>query len=209
MCQNKQGSLRKVVSRQVRPVQAVAPEPSPLQYNSSAVSAFDADPRSFASKKPASKVVPSRWTCRAQESLYYAHAFPPPPPPKTNCGHSPSCISFFGVRAQCRCQGQNQSMGGEKTSSRMLSGACFVSTGLPGTSLSDYFFISLCFYLYHVHRHFFFLGFRFYICCVGIKISSAFWTVINIMSASMFLPEALWTIYSLECPKIKNGQVWA
>ncbi|CAN7997827.1 unnamed protein product, partial [Ixodes pacificus] len=60
MCQNKQGSLRKVVSRQVRPVQAVAPEPSPLQYNSSAVSAFDADPRSFASKKPASKVVSSR-----------------------------------------------------------------------------------------------------------------------------------------------------
>ncbi|KAG0430070.1 hypothetical protein HPB47_023040 [Ixodes persulcatus] len=57
MCQNKQGSLRKVVSRQVRPVQAVAPEPSPLQYNSSVVSAFDADPRSFASKKPASKHV--------------------------------------------------------------------------------------------------------------------------------------------------------
>lgn len=60
MCQNKQGSLRKMVARQARPVQAVAPEPSALQFDSSTASLYDIDPRAYPSKKSSSKVVHSR-----------------------------------------------------------------------------------------------------------------------------------------------------
>ncbi|XP_077514726.1 guanine nucleotide exchange factor DBS-like isoform X2 [Amblyomma americanum] len=54
MCENKQASLRKLVARQVRPVQAVAPEPSTVQQDTLA---YDAEARLYPSKKAASKHV--------------------------------------------------------------------------------------------------------------------------------------------------------
>ncbi|XP_050044251.1 guanine nucleotide exchange factor DBS-like isoform X1 [Dermacentor andersoni] len=53
MCENKQASLRKLVARQVRPVQAVAPEPSAVQDSL----AYDAEARLYPSKKAAPKHV--------------------------------------------------------------------------------------------------------------------------------------------------------
>lgn len=55
MCENKQASLRKLVARQIRPVQAVAPEPSAVQDSL----AYDAEARLYPSKKAAPKVLRS------------------------------------------------------------------------------------------------------------------------------------------------------
>lgn len=87
-------------------------------------------------------------------------------------------------------------MGGEKTSARTLSGAFFVSTGLPGTSLSDYFFISLWFYLYHVHRPFFSLGSDFTFVVWEPRFCQIFGGLLILLLLLWFLPETLWTMAS-------------
>lgn len=56
MCENKQASLRKMVARQARPVQAVAPEPSAVQQDPLA---YDPEARLYPSKKASSKVLRS------------------------------------------------------------------------------------------------------------------------------------------------------